>query len=701
MLDLHSRRVTAAPSPSRPKPGDESLEKGSRRNHRCICGWMALAVGCGVAMVSPTARADTANFELNGKIYTKWLYKNDDTRGCMSLSNPFWPDNIGGGNGVCSEFELNIRGRVSKYVSAGVRLKSRFGALWQGWWENGDTRWDNDNNLFVENTSGEALGMNHAAYIKLRGAWIRAAPPIPTVRWIHIGASDLGMFNEWTIGKSRYIDRDNAAGVFVEGDLLDGQLAYHTAAVAVPKLFVGPGWNTGLRNADELAGFWGAEWAYALKLEARPIDDLTITLIGNYIHDVEGDRFDPDSQGTSDRLEGADRAVDWVPRFQSVNATAEARYAPSWWDRLSVHGLMAFSSSLVNPEYAQNGVRLDQGFSPVVFKTRTRDTPFGPEIEGAASQDFAGKVLVEFFDPFDIGLEAKFEYFNIGSEFNAPFGARREADVLLTDGIIPSGFIDGGQLPTLNLANEFIDFDEPWYESVIGWHGATGLLEWVTGGLRMSGEYTFVTYNTNAQNRDVDNVFPDFLYTDGFTDPQAFTADFDYANIFDRGRDPRSVYKEFQDRRTHIAVVNIEYLLPFGNNFIVRGKGKFIDDFDGRRDDQDRRAAGIQESDDYDGKLYLGFVALSYQLTNELKVGLGYEHQYWDEQNRSGSQEAGFFDYETWKNTGRFTASYNFGGLSFGYLLEYFYKDQDRDRPGTFDQSWRVWRSKATVEVGW
>jgi hypothetical protein len=34
-------------------------------------------------------------------------------------------------------------------------------------------------------------------------------------------------------------------------------------------------------------------------------------------------------------------------------------------------------------------------------------------------------------------------------------------------------------------------------------------------------------------------------------------------------------------------------------------------------------------------------------------------------------------------------------------LLEYFHKDQDRDRPGTYDQQWRVWRSKATLEVGW
>ncbi len=652
-------------------------------------------LGIFVSVFAPrSATADTANFELNGKIYTKFLYKNDDTRGCLSLSNPFWPDNIGGGNGVCSEFELNILGRVSRYITAGVRVKSRFGALWQGWWENGDTRWDNDTNLFVENTSGEALGMNHAAYMKLRGTWIRAAVPIPTVRWLHIGSSDLGMFNEWTIGKSRYIDRDNGAGVFIEGDFAEGRVAYHTAAIALPKLFVGPRWNTGLRNADPLAGFWGAEWAYAMRLEARPIDDLTITAIGNYINDVEANRFDPDARGLGDRLDGADRAVDWVSRFQSVNATIEARYAPSWLDKLSVQGLVAFSNSAVNPEYASNGVRLDQGFSPVLFTTDELGNP-------RDSRDFAGKLLVELFDPFEIGLDFKFEYFNIGAEFNAPFGARREADVLLTDGFITSGFISGGQLPTLNLANEFVDFDEPWFETIIGWHGATGVLEYLNGGLKLDGEFTYITYNTNMQDRDVDNQFPDFLYTDGFTDVQAYTADFDYANIFDRGRDPRSVYKRFQDRRSMIAVVNLQYLMPFGNNFVVRAKGKFVDDHDGRRDDAVRRSLGINESDDYNGRMYIGFFGMSFQVNDELKLGAGYEHQYWDERNRSGSQETGFFDYETTKNTGRLTAAYNFGGLSFSYLLEYFHKDQDRFRPGTFDQSWRVWRSKATVEVGW
>lgn len=677
--------------------------------------WQLTVLSAAAMLVASatSAQADTANFELNGKIYTKWLYKNDASRGCLSLSNPFWKDNIGGGNGVCSEFELNIKGRVSKYVVAGVRVKSRFGALWQDWWENGDVRWDypNDQN-FYENTSGESLGQNHATYMKLRGAYIRAALPIPTVRWVHFGASDFGMFNEWTIGKSRYIDRDNGNGVFLEGAFADGLITYHSAAIALPKLYVGPGWNTGIEGADPLAGFWGNDWAYALKLGSQPIDDLQISFITSYIHDWEADRNDPDITGDAARLDDRDRAVDLEPRFQGLNQTLEAKYAPEALEWLNVSGLFAFSHNDVNEEYATNAVQNSQGFSPVLYKRNEDGDP-------TYSQGMAGTLRIEAFDPLDTGLSFKFEYFNIGEEFNALFGARREADVLLTDGILPTGFISGGQLPTLNLANEFVDFDEPWFESIIGWHGATGVVEYVAGGLNLSGEYTFVTYNTNAQGRDTDLQYPDFLYTDGFTDIQSFTADFDYANIFDRGRDARSVYAEFKDRRTQIVVVNGEYLLPFGNNFVVKSKLKWVNDRDNRNnsdateageDNQQLAAACFgeqddmgnpvrrKECDDYRGNMYLGFVGASYQVTDELKTSLGYEYQKWKETKRSGTQNQGFTDYEIDKHTGRFVASYNFGGLTFNYLLEYFHKNQERDAG---DQRWRVWRSKATVEVGW
>ena len=114
----------------------------------------------------------------------------------------------------------------------------------------------------------------------------------------------------------------------------------------------------------------------------------------------------------------------------------------------------------MNPNYATNLVRNGQGFSPVLFTDRRERQPRRRRPGSAAT------VRAELSDPFEIGLSLKFEYFNIGSEYNAIMGARREADVLLTDGIITGGFTRGGQLPTLNVANEFQDWDEPWYETV-------------------------------------------------------------------------------------------------------------------------------------------------------------------------------------------------------------------------------------------
>jgi hypothetical protein len=625
------------------------------------------------------ARADLANIDISGKSYTKFMSQNDDTQGCLSMSNPFWVDNIGGHNGVCSEFEMNIKAHLGTRVTAGVRLQSRWGALWQDWWENGDLR------LGVQDTSGESLGMNHAAYIKLRSSWVRFAPPIPAVRWVTIGSTDFSMWNEWTIGKARYIDRDNGAGVFIEGDIVPNKvLSYTTGAMALPKLWAGPGWNTGLSSNEPLASLWGTDWAYAVKLDSAPHPDLRFKFIGTLTQDWEADKYDPDLTGTPSIARGADMAVNMVTRFRGVNATLDGSWSPSNLDFMAVSGLLAYSNNYVNPMYATNLVTNGQGFSPVVFKQDAKGNSI-------PATDFAGKLDVEFYDPFKVGLSAKFEYFNIGADYNAIMGARREADVLLTEGIITGGFTRGGQLPTLNVANEFVDFDEPWYETVIGWHGITGVFDYATGPLKVSLEGTFITYNTNMQNRDVTNQYPNFLYTSGFTDTTAYTAQSDYANVFDRGKDPRSVYAQYQDRRTVIGVLNLEYLVPRVQGIIINAKGKFIYDEDLRKIDN--------PNDDYHGTMVLAFAQVGWQATNELKVSLGYEFTRWLERGRTGSEQAGFFNDYTTRNTGRVGATYAFGGVLIGYTLEYFHKTLDRGRPGSFDMMWNVWRSKGTVEV--
>jgi opacity protein-like surface antigen len=644
---------------------------------------LSALVAAAVAL-APPAQADTSNFDLSGKIYTKYMYKNDDSQGCLSMSNPFWNDNIQGSNGACTEFELNIRAHLGSKVTAGVRLQSRWGMIWQDWWENGDLKPGG-----VQDTSGESLGMNHAAYLKLRGAFVRFAPPIPTVRWVTIGATDYSMWNEWTIGKARYIDRDNGNGVFVEGDALPRkQLSYTVGAMALPKLWAGPGWQTGLSYNDTKASLYGTDWAFAAKLESKPSEALQLRLIGSWAQDWEADRNSPSKTGSYDAARDADHSVGWVTRFRGINGTFDAQYSPPSLEWLTVSGLVGGSSNYVNPAYATNQVAEGQGFSPVVFKMDSTGRVI-------PSNDYAGKLLLELFDPLQVGLSAKFEYFNIGAEYNAIMGARREADVLLTEGIITGGFTRGGQLPTLNIANEFVDWDEPWYESCIGWNGGTGVLEWVRGPLKLSGEYTRIGYNTDKQGRDTALQYPDFLYTNGFTDTTAFTADHDYANKHDRGKDPRSVYARYQDRATWIGILNGQLALPSSwplpRSTILSGKFKYVDDSDKRR--------LTNPDDDYHGRSWLWFGTVTFQPTDQLRTLLGYEYTEWKEKNRTGSEATGFSSGRTYRHTARAGLNYAFGGVLLSYTLEWFHKKLDRTPPAPYDMVWNVWRAKATCEV--
>jgi len=654
---------------------------------------LALLAGA-LATVPAPAIADIANFQLDGKIYSQWLYANDGTQGCVWLGNPAWVDNITGSNGACTVFSLGIRAQVSKYVKAGARFETRYGATWQNWWENGDIKYEEDAPVgYPGDTSGESLGMNHASYLQLRGFWIEVAPPIKTVKSVLVGSSDLGMFNPWTIGKSRYIDRDNARGIFIQGGLSSAPVKYEAALIALPKLFVGPNWNIGNGDNKLANPFITEDWAYAAKLEVRPSSALRMVGIADYTRDVEFNLEDPDAPGSVNRFGILDNAVDRIPRYQSANTTLEVDVDPL--DFLHVNALGALSYSLVNPDYATNGVSDYGGFTPIVFSP-------GPVLGTAA------KVRIDATDPLEIGLSLQAEYFNIGSDYNAIFGSRREADVLLTD-----GFMEGGQLPTLNLANEFMDWDSAWYESAIGWHGVTLLATQMFGVSQLRGEFTWLGYNTNRQNRDIDFTYPSFLYGDGYTDIDVY----DYANTRDRGRDLRAVYRRDQDRQSQIAVLWYDTVIGVGSGIDLKGKLKFIRDRDEHKPDQ--------VFDDYKGNIWTARAQLGYQLTNEMRGFVGNEVNYWTELNRRYTDET-FFDYITRKNRLFGGIEYNFGGIKLKYQAEWLMKDFDRfelERDATafsdlspFDvfprpfstygneghyAIWNRFRTKASLEAAW
>lgn len=632
----------------------------------------ALLLLLAIAGWAAPVQADIANFDLAGRLYTKWLYRNNDSQGLLTYGNPFWPDDIAGDNGVGTEFELKVFGTVSRYVEAYARIQSRFGEMWQDWWESGERKYDGD-----LNTSGDSVGLNRASYIKLRGTWVRATIPFMEgwTNTVTVGSSDLGMFNPWSIGKVRYIDRDNGKGIFIHGLVGDGIFSYELAMIALPKLYVGPWWSTGIGDPSLTRPFFSQDWAYGARLSVAP-DWGTFTLVSTYTNDVEIDMTDPDAVGSlygtctddlGNPIAGCskDHAVDYFSRYQNLVVTLETQLEPLDW--MSINTLFGYSMGRIDEQLTANGVALNQGVSPVAYK----DT-----------DSYAVRGRLEFADPFDVGLSFKVEYFNIGEDWNSIFGARREADVLLTDGLI-----EGGQLPTLNLANEFIDFDEDFVEACIGWHGGTVMALFAHEALDLDVEATYIHYNTNAQNRDVDDTYPDFLHSEGFTDTDLY----DYANTTDRGRDPRSVYRRNQDRRTVVAVVNLRYLFDVVEGLELSAKGKLVWDRDYR--------SHTTVSDDYTGKIWMGRLKLGLGIVDGLTLEAGGQFDWWDEENRKGTLEQGYGDDRTWKARAFGGLTFNYEGLMFRYRLEYLHKDQARGRD--VDQVWKVFRSKASLEVNW
>lgn len=653
---------TAPPPAAPPDPAASPLSEELRAEIDRVVEEKLQAKLAELPAAAPAEAPSPLSFTLKGDFFTKLLLRNNTSGGCVSYGNPAPEgDNFAGDNGVCSELGLTVTGRVSDRVEAGARIQSRFGAEWADWYENGDERDAADG-------SGESLGQNHAAYLQLRGIYLRIAPPIPTVRSVHLGATDLGMFNPWTLGRARYTERDNARAALLDGSF-GAPLSYTLGVVALPKLYAGPGYTTGI--ADPLIDnpFWQRDFAWAAKLKHEN-DWVSLEHVSSAVLDEEADLDDPDAVGSTNAIDPRDAAVVTNLRYVNTNHTLEVKSNAIDWLGLSVLG--GYSYSRTDDALVFNSVSGAQGFTPA---------PMGEH------HGYAAAARVELFDPADIDLDLQFEYFNIGRDWVAVMGSRREADVLLTDGFME------GQVPTLNVANEFQDFTEAFYEPIVGWHGSTAVLTWRPGALELSGEGTFLEYNTDTGegSLDTDKTYPDFLSTDGMTDTDLFT----FANTNDRGRDPRSVYHEHQNRRTVITVVKGAYTLDVWKTLILRAKSKFIWD-------TDQRDQAIEADDNYAGYLFFNKASIEAPVTDELSAALGYGFDAWFEEHRSGEVIAGVADYPnyiTLKHKVFTDLRYAFGGANLWLHVEYLNKDLDSSDDRLDQRGLGVLRAIGTVSA--
>ncbi|MBI4821039.1 MAG: hypothetical protein HY791_32565 [Deltaproteobacteria bacterium] len=586
------------------------------------------------AGAKPAASAPSA-IELKADAYIKWLFRNNSSQGCVTYGNPHpRGDNYSGDNGACPELGLSLIGRPSPRIEVGFRIQSRYGQDFADWFENGDL-------ADAADASGESLGQNHSAPLQLRGIYARINEPLPFLDWFLAGSSDLSYFDAFTVGKVRYIDRFNAKGLFLAAS--PGGFDLLVARIALAKLFGTANYN-GLEEPLLTNPFWARDAIYALRVGTpKSFDAVRLTLNAAVTLDEEADLDDPDAPGSSNTADPRDYVTAVEPRFLGANASLTAEVSSI--DPVRIKGVLALSHNDPNPAYVSNLARGGLGFSNVVFDTTT---------------DVAATLRVGLPDLLGDGLSLDFEYFNIGSDFNAVAGARREDDILLTD-----GFMDGGQVPTLNVANELIDFTDVFYESVVGWHGATAMFNAASDFVDASVEATLIEYNTDQQGRDMD-VYPGFGGFTGFTDTDLYS----YANTNDRGRDLRTVYARDQGRRSMLFVGKATLKPTWWPGAKLLAKAKYIVDTDLRSD--------LFDEDDYEAGIFRAKVGASARPFEELSVELGLGFDAWNEVGRSGTYAGGapdFVDYETTKLRPYITFDYSIGALSARYHFELVQKN--------------------------
>ncbi|HEX3125973.1 MAG TPA: hypothetical protein VH394_01460 [Thermoanaerobaculia bacterium] len=512
----------------------------------------------------PVHAADGQTLLITGEDYTKWLWGTQRTDGSLYNFTSI-PGEGYGDNGQGTEINFLLASKPSKYVEVTGRIQSRFS---QNQWTNFGG-FGGRNPAFEDPPGGPCVGGDCGEfdprsneYIKQRGLTVRITPGYRFVDAATIGSTDLGMFDAFTIGKVRYIDRDNAKAVLLQGAVAGRKLGYDLIRVSLPRLWAGPSFNTG--------DYTAADGAYGLQLRLNANQYFDAVGIVERVTDQELDVTDRDFDDGRD--------VDF--RFKNNVYGVKIGVHPT--SIIDVRGSAYFSEAESNPTFGTPTGFGTSGFSPVV---------------AGKHDDEAYKANIDLNDPFGVGLNFNIEYFNIGEAYTSILAARREVDVLLTEGSDgafawpgpdnssfgvfpgnPTRIGYGGwqgpaqQVATLNVDNEFTDFEESMAESVIGWKGITVAPTWTIGDLDLSAEYTMIDYNTNWQawgqpDKPLDqSPFPNHESDAG-------------VNSY------RNAYAPFQDKETKIAVLRGKYLLDVGKGVEIFGKIKFIDEQDDRMTD--------------------------------------------------------------------------------------------------------------------
>lgn len=485
-----------------------------------------LAAAFGLLAAAP---AFAAGIDFSGSnIYMKFLDGNQravDVGSAPSGGNG--ATDGGNDNGQWTEFELRVKATISKQVEAGIRLQSRSPSAY--WTDFGGF-------------GGPEGTATRSANMKARGGYILLTPGYGWLDTALIGASDWGQFDPFTVGRVRYIDRDNFKGLYAKGGLPMKGASWELARLSLPNyLQSNYGQGSSCCNSDS-SQF--QEAVYIAQAKAT---------------------FGPAKLATSYQwFNDHQLKADTTP-FDGRDAES---FAKSTIFMLKGEGSIGSMVDLKGAYYRST------------YKAPLFDQPWINSPKSDIS-DSAYKIDVGLNNLLP-GLGLNFQLFNIGAGYYSNTASRFESDVLMTEGSEAAWFRwgspiwtggaakDFNQGPTSPLChvngggvcrtdsglaagangltnNENMDFDEAPSESVQGWKGITAQANYEIAKVSLSAEVTRLDYDYNWQN---------------------YSATGPLSNYFALNN----------DRKTNIMVLKAGYVVPLAGGIELGAKYKLVDD---------------------------------------------------------------------------------------------------------------------------
>lgn len=432
-----------------------------------------------------------AKIDVGTTIYNQWRWTDGIASMGAHTENP-WNgarDDVHKGNFLRSEVQFEVNATISKYVKAYLRMKTI--------WDADDSSSSGQANAAAWQTYWDA----NTGWFKLRGFRIDLMPGTEWIDVIQMG-TPMGLgFSKWFMADRRYIDRDNAKGLYAKGHF--GSLNWNLIRMWQPN-WMGWNWNTGDFKAED--GTW------ALNLNTQALEGHNLAFDAFWFADTEFDPEDPENPnynttGTDD----PNGIMSTKEMYQNFGFGLSNKWDVS--DVLDLDFNLMYTLVKADDDLDVDEDNIIDGFGG-----------WEPVPQYASVGAPSGVFTLRSTDPFNFGLSPSFQFFYIHHNYTSFWGSRREDDMLLINGGIDAMRNTYGERLGLNAFlwdghqnavrhefrdNENLRLGEGLVESPVGYWGATLDLQYDLGSLALKGQFNYLgrTDNTGGDTDVEDDLY--------------------------------------------------------------------------------------------------------------------------------------------------------------------------------------------------